>query len=67
MNVRADGDVNVSDMAVYDVYGKIITVVETVCTPSLQAQIDVSNLSAGMYFIRITTDHGTITKPFVKR
>lgn len=65
VNIRVDVEVNVTDMAVYDVYGKIITVVET-STPSLQSQIDVSNLPAGMYFIRINTDHGTITKPLMK-
>jgi hypothetical protein len=55
-------------MEVYDVYGKVIrTVAETRHGTSLQTRIDVSNLSSGMYFVRVSTDHGTVTKPFVKK
>ena len=54
---------------VIDVYGKVVrTVVETMCTSSLQtARINVSNLSAGLYFARVTTPTGQITKPFIKQ
>ena len=67
VDVRVDGDVNVTSMEIYDVYGKLITVVNTVCTSSLPTRIDVSDLPAGMYFIRINTDHFPITKPLVKQ
>jgi hypothetical protein len=68
VDVRVDGDVNVTGMEVYDVYGKILrTVVETRHGTSLQTRIDVSDLSSGMYFVRASTDHGPITKPFVKK
>ena len=51
---------------VYDVYGK--TVVETFHETSLQeTRIDISGLSAGMYFVRVTTEEGAITKAFVKQ
>lgn len=66
VDVRVDGDVNVTGMEVYDVFGKIIRRAD-VCNSSLQSRIDVSNLSTGMYFIRINTDQGTITKPLVKQ
>ena len=68
VNIRVDGDVNVNGMEVYDVYGKVVrTVVETCHGASLQTQIDVSDLSSGMYFVRVSTDHGPVTKPFVKK
>ena len=51
---------------VCDVYGK--TVVEMRLIASLQTtHIDVSGLAAGLYFVRIATDRGLVTKPFVKR
>ena len=54
------------EIQVCDVYGK--TVVGANHYSSLQvARIDVSGLAAGMYFVRIATEHGIVTKPFVKR
>ena len=68
VDVRVDGDVNATGMEVYDVYGKVVrTVVETCHGASLQTRINISDLSSGMYFIRVSTDHGPITKPFVKK
>ncbi|MBR3466433.1 MAG: T9SS type A sorting domain-containing protein [Bacteroidales bacterium] len=43
-------------------YGKTITTVDQTTT-----RIDVSGLAAGMYFVRVTTDRGVVTKPFVKK
>ena len=51
---------------VCDVYGK--TVVETGHAPSLpETRIDISGLAAGMYFVRVVTETGVITKAFVKK
>jgi hypothetical protein len=60
-------NVQVEALEVFDVYGKLINTVETVCTPSLQTQINVSGLAAGMYFVRVTTEEGVVTKSFVKK
>jgi hypothetical protein len=60
-------NVQVKALEVFDVYGKLIRTVETVCTPSLQTQINVSDLASGMYFVRVTTEQGTATKSFVKK
>jgi hypothetical protein len=61
-------NVQCSGIEVIDVYGKVVrNVVETMCTSSLQTRINVSGLAAGMYFVRVTTDKGAVTKPFVKR
>ena len=70
------GDVNVTKMEVYDVYGKVIRNAGAcdmgvcdmgVCDTPLQTRINVSGLSSGMYFVRVSTAHGPITKPFVKK
>ena len=66
VDIRIDGDVNVTAMEVYDVYGKLISVVETGRAPSLQTRINLSGLANGMYFVRVTTEEGTVTKTFVK-
>ena len=61
-------NVQLEGIEVIDVYGKVVrNVVETMCTSSLQTRINVSGLAAGMYFVRVTTDKGAVTKPFVKR
>jgi len=52
---------------VFDVYGKVVRDVETRCTTSLQARINVSGLANGMYFVRVSTEAGMVTKTFVKR
>ena len=62
-----ESGIRVSDIEVIDMYGNIVRVVKTACIPSLQTHINVSDLAAGVYFIRVNTDKGTITKPFVKR
>lgn len=68
VNIRADGDVSVKRLEVYDVYGKVVrTEVEANNDTPLQTRIDVSDLSPGMYFVRVSTDLGPITKPFVKK
>ncbi len=72
-------NVQCSGIEIVDVYGKIITTVGTRFIASSQfpasaqspasapTQINVSGLAAGMYFVRVTTDKGVVTKPFVKR
>ena len=62
-NVQLSGKIEV-----VDVYGKVIdAVVETRHGTSLPIRINVSSLSAGMYFVRVTTEEGVVTKAFVKR
>ena len=55
-----------SGIEVIDVYGKVVTTVVGANNDS-PAQINVSDLAAGMYFVRVTTDKGVVTRPFVKR
>ena len=49
---------------VIDVYGKLINTVNVVDNP---ARINVSGLANGVYFVRVTTEEGVVTKQFVKR
>ena len=62
-------NVHCSGIEVVDIYGKIITTVGTrfIASAESPTQINVSGLAAGMYFVRVTTDRGVVTKPFVKR
>ena len=61
-------NVQCSGIEVIDVYGKIVTTVDqTSVSAQSPTQINVSGLAAGMYFVRVTTDRGVVTKPFVKR
>ncbi len=57
-------NVHVTSMEVYDVYGKRIN---TVIAVDNQTLIDVSSLADGLYFVRVTTEAGVVTKTFVKR
>ena len=64
----SDANIQITGVEVYNVYGQLINV-ETQCMASLQNRtiINVSGLANGMYFVRVTTDGGVVTKNFVKR
>jgi hypothetical protein len=64
VDIRVDGDLNVTMMEVYDVYGKLINTVTVIDNPT---RINVSTLADGMYFVRVTTEKGAVTKTFVKK
>ena len=51
------------ELYLFDVYGKFVQVVPVT---SEITRINVSGLADGMYFVRMTTKSGTITKPFIK-
>jgi hypothetical protein len=64
IDIRVDGDLNVTMMEVFDVYGKLINTVNDIDNPT---RINVNGLADGMYFVRVTTEKGAVTKTFVKR
>jgi len=64
VDVRIEGDVNVIAMEVYDVYGKLINTINVIDNTT---HINVSGLANGMYFVRVTTEQGMVTKRFVKK
>jgi hypothetical protein len=55
---------NVQEVEVIDVYGKVINTIHVTDNPT---RINVSGLANGMYFVRVTTEEGTVTKQFVKK
>ena len=64
VDIRIDGNANVTAMEVFDVYGKLINTVNVIDNLT---RINVNGLADGMYFVRVTTDNGTVTKTFVKK
>ena len=63
IDVRVN-ELNVTNMEVYDVYGKLISTVNVIDNPT---RINVSGLANGMYFVRVTTEQGVATKSFIKK
>ena len=61
-NVQLGGE-----LEVVDVYGKVIAVVGANNYSPLRTRIDVSGLAAGVYFVRVDTEQGVVTKAFVKQ
>ncbi|MCR4965894.1 MAG: fibronectin type III domain-containing protein [Bacteroidales bacterium] len=60
----SDASIQISSVEVYNVYGQLINVIESNDNP---LRINVSGLADGMYYVRVTTDGGVVTKNFVKR
>ncbi|MCR4966131.1 MAG: fibronectin type III domain-containing protein [Bacteroidales bacterium] len=60
----SDANIQISSVEVYNVYGQLISVIESNDNP---LRINVSGLADGMYYVRVTTDNGVVTKNFVKR
>ena len=57
-------NVQVAALEVFDVYGKLINTINDIDNPT---SINISRLASGMYFVRVTTEEGVVTKSFVKR
>ncbi|MBO7445635.1 MAG: fibronectin type III domain-containing protein [Bacteroidales bacterium] len=62
----SDANIMITGVEMYNVYGQIV---EAFHGTSLQgrATLNVSGLADGMYYVRVTTDSGVVTKNFVKR
>ncbi|MBO7628850.1 MAG: T9SS type A sorting domain-containing protein, partial [Bacteroidales bacterium] len=55
---------NVQSVEVFDVFGKLITTTNDIDNPT---RINVNGLADGMYFVRVTTEAGVVTKSFLKK
>ena len=51
-----------ADLHVFDVYGKLV---QTVPMTGETTSINVTGLADGIYFVRVTTEEGSVTKTFV--
>ncbi len=59
-----DASIRITGVEVYNMYGQLLNAIVSEENPM---RINVSGLADGMYFVRITTDSGVVTKSFVKR
>ena len=58
--------ITITNIEIFDVFGRCVYIAH----PSLReglGGLDISNLPTGMYFVRITTENGAVTKKVVKR
>ncbi|MBR4136625.1 MAG: fibronectin type III domain-containing protein [Bacteroidales bacterium] len=60
----SDANIMIKGVEVYNVYGQLINTIVSTENP---LRINVSDLANGMYYVRVTTDGGVVTKNFVKR
>jgi len=64
IEVRTENTDNIKQVQVYDICGKLL---QTLDASSHSMRIDVSNLAAGMYFIRAISENEAKTISFVKK
>ena len=62
LNINSTDNLQVENMTLFDIHGKTIKQIE-----GSQRQIDMQNLEAGIYFLKIQTEHGESTKKIIKR
>jgi hypothetical protein len=62
--VVESSEYRVQSIEIFDLLGKMVFIVETQCIASLQ--FNISHLPAGIYFLRIQTENGVVTKKVVK-
>ena len=60
----SDASIRITGVEVYNVYGQLVNMLVVAENP---LQISISGLSDGMYFVRVMTEDGIVTKNFVKR
>ena len=59
--IKIPSGIDINDVKIYDTLGKSIDI------EIRNNQIDVSQLNSGVYFMKINTLQGTLTKKFVKK
>ncbi len=63
LNYTISDNISFDDLTITDVFGKLIL---TKKSNSNSNQIDVSNLSSGVYFIKFNNNTGSVVKKFIK-
>ena len=64
IELSVNSNVNVKEAVVYNAFGQMIQKVELTDN---HARINLSDMAAGMYFVRVNGDNVTATKKFIKR
>ena len=60
----SSSEFQVSGVDVYDVYGKLLN---TMSANDGTVEVDLGQYAAGVYFLRVSTDNGVVTKRVVKK
>ena len=64
IDLTINSNVEVKEAVVYNAFGQMIQTVEL---NDNHARIDLSDMAAGMYFVRVNSDNVSATKKFIKR
>ena len=64
IDLRVNSNVEVKEAIVYNAFGQMI---QTVTLTDNHARIDLSDMAAGMYFVRVSGDNVTATKKFIRK
>ena len=64
IELRVNSNIEVKEAIVYNAFGQMI---QTVQLNDNHARIDLSNVAAGMYFVRVNGEGVSATKKFIKR
>ena len=64
IDLNVNSNVNVKEAVVYNAFGQMIQKVEL---NNNHTRIDLSDMAAGMYFVRVNGDNVSATKKFIKR
>ena len=64
IDLNVNSNVNVKEAVVYNAFGQMI---QKVALNDNHVRIDLSNMAAGMYFVRVNGDNVSATKKFIKR
>ncbi|MBR6774552.1 MAG: T9SS type A sorting domain-containing protein, partial [Bacteroidales bacterium] len=65
-NLYIETELNVKEIAIYDIYGRK-TKVYGLQTTDFVNTVDVTELKDGVYFVKIMTDNGEVVKRFIKK
>ena len=64
IDLTINSNVDVKEAVVYNAFGQMIQTVELTDN---HARIDLSNMAAGMYFVRVNSDNVSATKKFIRK
>ena len=64
IDLNVNSNVNVKEAVVYNAFGQMI---QTIQLNDNHARIDLSNMAAGMYFVRVNGEGVSATKKFIRK
>lgn len=64
IDLRVNSNMPVEEALLYNAFGQMV---QTVVLTDNHARIDLSGMASGMYFVRVRSEQGVVTKKFIKR